>query len=153
MSNSYCTFTGLVYTYLAGHVGRSSDQGAFRALTRGYAHWASGKLDNLEINTNNPKYCHIRAIMKPSMNTGLYNVYLLLESDQDWHQLLRPLVNLQLGVFITHCKVCNHLQKICKLHTCFSCLPCIERNTKDQRFSSLWFSSSHYRITQILDLF
>ena len=29
---------GLVYTYLAGHVGRSGDEGAFRALTRGYTH-------------------------------------------------------------------------------------------------------------------
>jgi len=29
--------TGLVYTYLAGHVGRTGDEGAFQALTRGYA--------------------------------------------------------------------------------------------------------------------
>ena len=33
---------GLVYTYLAGHVGNTGDQGAFRALSRGYMHLASG---------------------------------------------------------------------------------------------------------------
>ena len=75
--------TGLVYTYLAGHVGRTGDEGAFRALTRGYAHWASGRLEKLSVNTNNPKYCHIRAAMKPSMKTGVYHAYLLLESDAE----------------------------------------------------------------------
>ena len=35
---------GLVYTYLAGHVGHFGEEGAFRALERGYAHWASGRL-------------------------------------------------------------------------------------------------------------
>ena len=70
-----------MYTYLAGHVGRSGDEGAFQALTRGYTHWASGRLDQLTVNINNPKYCHIRATMKPSMKTGVYHVYLLLESD------------------------------------------------------------------------
>ena len=75
--------TGLVYMYLAGHVGRSGDEGAFRALTRGYAHWASGRLEKLSVNTNNPKYCHVHATMKPSMKTGLYHAYLLLESDSE----------------------------------------------------------------------
>eukprot|EP00731_Ephydatia_muelleri_P024343 Em0016g614a len=74
---------GLVYTYLAGHVGRTRDEGAFRALTRGYAHWASGRLEKLSVNTNNPKYCHIRAAMKPLMKTGVYHAYLLLESDAE----------------------------------------------------------------------
>ena len=72
----------LVYTYLACHIGRSGDEGAFRALTRGYTHWASGRLDQLMVNTNNPKYCHVRASMKPSMKTGLYHVYLLLQVDE-----------------------------------------------------------------------
>ena len=73
--------TGLVYTYLTGHVGWSGDEGAFRALTRGYTHWASGRLDQLTVNINNPKHCHVCATMKPSMKTGVYHVYLLLESD------------------------------------------------------------------------
>ena len=45
-----------MYTYLAGHVGRSGYEGAFRALTHGYTHWAS-------------------------MKTGVHHVYLLLQSD------------------------------------------------------------------------
>ena len=78
--NHYLTSNaGLVYIYLAGHIGQSGDEGVFRALTRGYTHWASGRLDQLMVNTNNPKYCHVRASMKPSMKTGLYHVYLLLQ--------------------------------------------------------------------------
>ena len=45
---------GLVYTYLAGNVGQAGDEGAFRALARGYTHWASGRLQQLQVNTNNP---------------------------------------------------------------------------------------------------
>ncbi len=41
-------FLGLLYTYLAGHVGLIGDQGAFRALSRGYTHWASGRVDELQ---------------------------------------------------------------------------------------------------------
>ena len=72
--------TGLLYTYLAGescNEGRST----FRALTRGYTHWASGRLDHLEINSQHPQYCHVRSIMKPSMKPGNYHVYLLLGCD------------------------------------------------------------------------
>ena len=72
-----------MYTYLAGHVGCSGDEGAFRAPTRGYTHWASRRLDQLTVNINNPKYCHVRATMKPSMKTGAYHVYLLLQSDDE----------------------------------------------------------------------
>ena len=46
-----------MYTYLAGYVGRAQhhrDHGAFRALSQGYTHWASGRLDDIQINTNNP---------------------------------------------------------------------------------------------------
>ena len=69
---------GLVYTYLAGHVGHTGGQGAFRALTRGYTHWASGRLEEMEVNVSHPAYCHVRCKTKPSMRTGLYHVYLLL---------------------------------------------------------------------------
>lgn len=75
-------YIGLVYTYLAGHVGRKSNSvGAFRALKRGYAHWASGRLEKIEVNDNNPKYVHIRSTMKASMKSVAYNVYLLLKCD------------------------------------------------------------------------
>ena len=67
-----------MYTYLAGHVGHAGNEGAFRALDRGYKHWASGRLQNLDVNTNHPKYCHVRGTMHPSMKTGTYHVYLLL---------------------------------------------------------------------------
>ncbi len=50
-------------------------QGAFRALQRGYAHWASGRLDRLKVNYRHPDYYHS---MTSSMKTGLYSMYLLL---------------------------------------------------------------------------
>ena len=37
--HSVVCHTGLVYTYLASHVGHSSEQDAFRTLTRGYNLW------------------------------------------------------------------------------------------------------------------
>ena len=74
---SICADVGLLYTYLAGHVGRVGDQGAFRALTRGYTHWASELLQELEVNTNHPEFCHVRVTMKPRMKEGTYHIYLL----------------------------------------------------------------------------
>ena len=72
-----CTI-GMVYTYLAGVVGHSKSEGAFRALSRGYTHWASGRLSVLEVNTCHPEFCHVRSTMKPSMKPGCYQVYILL---------------------------------------------------------------------------
>lgn len=69
---------GLLYTYLAAGSGRKETHGAFRALQRGYTHWASGRLDGLEVNYRHPQYCHVRCCMTPSMKVGLYHVYLLL---------------------------------------------------------------------------
>ena len=78
----YCyyllTYIGLVYTYLVGHVGHTGDQGAFRALTHGYTHWAYGRLEEMEVNVSHPAYCHVHCKTKPSMRTGLYHVYFLL---------------------------------------------------------------------------
>ena len=62
-------------------IGRSVTEGAFRALTRGYTHWASGRMEFMEVNTHNPDYCHIRSNMKPSMKPGLYKVYFLLHKE------------------------------------------------------------------------
>ena len=73
---------GLVYTYLAGHARRcSNSEGPFRALKRGYTHWASGRLKKIEVNTNHPGYCHVRSTTTPSMKSGMYKVYLLLKHD------------------------------------------------------------------------
>ena len=54
-----CRLVGLVYTYLAGHVGRDGNEGTFRALIRGYTHWASGRMEELQVITNNPDFCHV----------------------------------------------------------------------------------------------
>ena len=61
-----------MYTYLAGHIGHFGVQGAFRALTRGYTQWASGRLQEMELNTKHRSYCHIRCTMIPSMRAGVY---------------------------------------------------------------------------------
>ena len=50
---------------------------------RGFTHWASGHLEHLEININNPSYCHVRSNMKPSMKLASYDVYLLLERTKE----------------------------------------------------------------------
>ena len=70
-----------MYSYLAEGVGRYEREGAFRALSRGYTHWASGRMEELEINTCNPSFCHVRCYMKPSMKSGKYRVYVLLGRD------------------------------------------------------------------------
>ena len=72
---------GTLYSYLAEGVGKSGGEGAFRALSRGYVHWASGRMEKLEINIQNPMFCHVRCAMKPSMKSGSYKVYVLLERD------------------------------------------------------------------------
>ena len=65
-------------------VGRSTaTEGAFRAFSRGFIHWASGRLEHLEININNPSYCHVRSNMNPSMKQEFYDVYLLLEQTKE----------------------------------------------------------------------
>ena len=58
---------GLLYTYLAKECERLTGHGAFRALQRGYIHWASGRLSQI-----------IRCSMTPSMKSGVYRVYILL---------------------------------------------------------------------------
>jgi hypothetical protein len=69
---------GLVYTYLAGHIGCNSNTvGAFRALKQGYILWASGRLEKIEVNVNRPEYCHIRSAVKASMRKVTYTVYFL----------------------------------------------------------------------------
>lgn len=70
-----------MYTYLAGHVGRSGNEGAFRALERGYNHWASGRIQEILINTNCPPFCYVKCKTNPSMKSGTYVVYILLKGD------------------------------------------------------------------------
>ena len=72
---------GVLYTYLAEGVGNSLQQGAFRALKRGYILWSSGRLDCIEINSHHPIYCHVRCKATPSMKAGVYHVYVLLKHE------------------------------------------------------------------------
>ena len=53
----------------------------FRALTRSYIHWVSGRMDQVEINTRHPQFCHVNCCMKPSMKPGVYHVYIILRRD------------------------------------------------------------------------
>ena len=85
----YYYIIGTLYTYLACGVGRSETVGAFRALTRGYNHWASGRLDLLQVNTMHPDYCHVRGTTKPSMKPGTYQVYLLLSKKDSFGKIKR----------------------------------------------------------------
>ena len=67
-----------IYTYLSSGCGRNKTEGGFRALQRGFIHWASGRLDRLKVNCRHPHFCHICCNMTPSMKAGIYHVYLLL---------------------------------------------------------------------------
>ena len=90
--------TGLVYSYLAGHVGhRTNCEGAFRALKHGYGHWASGRLARIDVNVDNPEYCHVRATTKPSMKPVSYNMGLLLKKNKPLKTSLKQLANVLCG--------------------------------------------------------
>ena len=87
--NAYLTYqhAGILYSYLAEGVGRSGGEGVFRALARGYVHWASGRMKKLEINIQNPSFCHVQCTMKPSMKSGTCKVYVPLERDGTFGQV------------------------------------------------------------------
>ena len=70
-----------MYTYLGCGTGRSQTEGAFRALTRGFNHWASGRLSKIQVNSSHPEFCHVHATCVPSIKQGTYHVYLLLARD------------------------------------------------------------------------
>ena len=123
------SLTGSVYTYLAGHVCRSGDEGAFQALTRGYAHGASGRLEKLSVNTNNPKYCHFCATMKPSMKTGVYHAYLLLGSDAEGLvSILAATCECVAGYVILSKEMFLNFILFIKLHSCISNPSCSHCN-------------------------
>ena len=62
-------FIGTLYTYLACSVD-SKPQEVFRALSHGYNHWVCGQIDEIQVHTAHPQYCHIRARATPSMKPG-----------------------------------------------------------------------------------
>lgn len=47
---------GIMYQYLSSGAGHAGDRGSktFRALYRGCNHWASSRIEKVEVNTQNP---------------------------------------------------------------------------------------------------
>lgn len=68
-----------LYTYLAEGVGNAKGSQAFRALKRGYIHWASGRINKLELHTLHPLYTFLWCWIIPSMKPGTYLVKLILK--------------------------------------------------------------------------
>ena len=70
-----------LYTYLAEGVGNTNGSMTFRALKRGYVHWASGRtcMNKLEVQTRHPNFAFVRSVMTPSMRSGTYSVKVLLK--------------------------------------------------------------------------
>ena len=50
MKNPVMLFVGTVYVYMSESAGISAGQGAFRALSRGFQHWSSGRMESMEVN-------------------------------------------------------------------------------------------------------
>ena len=69
---------GNMYQYLSCGEKQST---TFCALYRGYNHWASGRVEKIEININDPSYCFVHCCVVPSMKTGIYKVDLLLKKN------------------------------------------------------------------------
>ena len=74
---------GTLYAYLAKGCERVSGHGAFRALQRGFVHWASGRLGEINVNVKHPLVCHVRCVTTLSMKPGKYQVYLLLGKESE----------------------------------------------------------------------
>ena len=72
---------GALYTYLAEGVGNTQGKKAFRALKRGYIHFSSGRVKNVEIQNRNPTYMFIKSSMIPSMRSGTYKVTMILKKE------------------------------------------------------------------------
>ena len=96
---------GNMYRYLSCGEKQST---TFHALYRGYNHCASGRVEKIEININDPSYCFVRCSFVPSMKAGIYKVNLLLKKDSTGYgEIQQPAVNVVLG-------------KHCVLKACFS---------------------------------
>ena len=72
---------GTLYTYLAEGVGNVQGKRAFCALTRGYVHYASGRVKSIEVHNQNASYAFVRSSMIPSMKPGQYKVKIMLKKE------------------------------------------------------------------------
>ena len=84
---------GTMYQYLsngAGHDGADDDGNkTFRTLYRGYNHWASGRVDKIEVNAQNHFFCFVRCVVTPSMKPGSYKVNLVLSCENGYGRIKR----------------------------------------------------------------
>jgi len=69
---------GELYRYMALGVGYEGSSGRFRALIQGYKFWASGRVQSVAINVQNPCICFVRGRVFPSMKDEVYVVDLLV---------------------------------------------------------------------------
>lgn len=76
---------GIVYTYLAQQTCQDNGQSTFRALARGFTHWESGRVSTISINVCNLTNCHVKSVMQPSMKSGTYHVWLMLQRCEMGH--------------------------------------------------------------------
>ena len=77
-----------LYTYLAEGVGNAKGSQAFQALKRGYIHWASGRINKLEVHNRHPVYTFVRCSIIPSMRSETYLVKLMLKKQAINSQIL-----------------------------------------------------------------
>ena len=93
-----CVTVGMVYSYLDSHTGRERGHCVVDtlcrghcvvdtlcrgytvswALCRGYTHLALSCVERIEVNCENPLYCHVQSVMKPSTRQGSYRILLML---------------------------------------------------------------------------
>lgn len=76
-----CVTSGMVYSYLSKETCQDDGRSTFRALARGYTHWASGRINTISVNLQHPINCHVESVMRPSMKAGSYRVWIMLGKD------------------------------------------------------------------------
>ena len=76
-----CVSPSVLYTYLAEGVGNSQGKKSFRALKRGYIHYASNRISKIEIQNRHSTYAFLRMSTCPSMKPGTYRVTMLLQKE------------------------------------------------------------------------
>ena len=86
-----CVISGMIYSYLAKETCQDDGRNTFRALTRGYIQWSSGRIQMMSVNLQHPINSHnIESTMRPSMKAGSYHVWIMLgKNDLGYAHVLR----------------------------------------------------------------
>ena len=84
----------------------------------------------IDINTNNPILRHVRCVVKASMKSARYNVYILLKRDNQSSSILNATCDCAAGL-VTYCLLVVlccifycFVQNISKLYACVSNFAC-----------------------------